>query len=308
MTDFWINDEDFLLNEKRRRGYLEAIRKTDLPPPSISIFSSVKGLSQFTATELVEMGIDWVWVGYEGQRAGYSKMAGKPYGELFVDLHAHGISVLASMIIGFDYQTPEIIEEEFEELMCIRPSMCQFLIYVPAYGTPLYERMDMEGRLIPEAYENPASQDGFSLGFRHPHIEPEEMAAIQRRLYREDFARLGPGIFRVTEDWLEGLCNLRDHPAPRVRAKAQAYAKAAHEALVVLPASKKYLNGEVCRWLDRFGVRLEAETGPMTFKENVVSKFAPLLLWYTDFKIRHGIGAQPESTRRTYRQDPLERH
>ena len=54
------------------------------------------------ASELVEMGIDWVWVGYEGQRAGYAQMNGPSYEELFNGLRAHGICVMASMIIGFD--------------------------------------------------------------------------------------------------------------------------------------------------------------------------------------------------------------
>ena len=31
ITTYWINDEDFLLNRKRGQGYLEAIRRSDLP-------------------------------------------------------------------------------------------------------------------------------------------------------------------------------------------------------------------------------------------------------------------------------------
>ncbi len=46
-----------------REGFLEAMRESELPPLSLSCFSSVKALSQFAATDLVEMGIDWVWVG-----------------------------------------------------------------------------------------------------------------------------------------------------------------------------------------------------------------------------------------------------
>ena len=301
MTDFWINDEDFLLNEARGRGFLEAIRKSDLPPLGISVFSSPKALSQYTASELVEMGIDWVWVGYEGKHAGYAKMNGRPYGELFADLHRHGISVLASMIIGFDYQTPEIIEEEFEELMSLRPSMTQFLIYGPAHGTPLFERMEAEGRLRPEMYSDNTLHDGFSLGFEHPHIGPEEMSAIQRRLFRQTFARQGPSVFRVGEDWLTGYLTLRDHPAPRVRAKAERYGRSAHQALMALEASKRYVSDEAAAWLDSFSARLEAATGPLTLGERLLKGVAPALLWHLDLKRRLGIGEQPEFTRRTWR-------
>ncbi|NOZ02506.1 MAG: hypothetical protein GXP54_11530 [Deltaproteobacteria bacterium] len=165
MTDFWINDEDFLLNESRGRGFLEAIRQSDLPPLALCIFSSVKALSRFRASELVEMGIDWIWVGYEGKRAGYSKMNGRSYRELFSDLHQHGISVMSSMIIGFDYHTPEIIAQEFDELVSLRPSLSQFLIYGPAFGTPLHDRMKAENRLLPEDWMS-YKHDGFYLTFK----------------------------------------------------------------------------------------------------------------------------------------------
>ncbi len=301
MVDFWINDEDFLLNRQRGREFLEAIRDSELPPLSLSVFSSVKALSQFTAAELVEMGIDWVWVGYEGQRAGFSKMEGIPYGELLADLHDHGISVLTSMIIGFDYQTPEVIEQEFEELLSYRPSMCQFLIYGAAHGTPLFDRLRAEGRLRDDVYSDHSKHDGFTLGFHHPHIGRAEMSAIQRRLYREEFERLGPSIYRVVDDLRAGHANLRDHPVERVRAKARRYGEIAHRAQIIIPASKRYLNPSVNSWLDDLQARLAAETGPLSRLERLESKLAPAALWFTSLKLRHDLWQQPEYTRRVHR-------
>jgi haloalkane dehalogenase len=304
LGSFWINDEDFLLDEKRGRGFLEAVRASDLPPISLSVFSSVKALSQFKASELVEMGVDWVWVGYEGHRAGYSKMKGRRYEDLFADLHRHGISVMASMIIGFDYQTPEIIQEEFDELMRLRPTMCQFLIYGAAHGTPAYERLAAEGRLVEEVYADHSKHDGFSLGFVHPHIEAEEMERIQRELYHEEFRRLGPSVLRVAEDWLSGAENLQDHPRPRVRAKARKYKQLSHRGALIVKASKRYVNEEVGRWLDSFYQRLIDTTGPLTPSERVVESLSPLILAVTDWKLKHQVGQQPRFTRRTYNTPP----
>jgi radical SAM superfamily enzyme YgiQ (UPF0313 family) len=42
MTTFYVSDEDFLLNPARGRSFLEAMRASDLPPLSISSFSSVQ--------------------------------------------------------------------------------------------------------------------------------------------------------------------------------------------------------------------------------------------------------------------------
>lgn len=301
LGSFWINDEDFLLDEKRGRGFLEAIRESDMPPISLSVFSSVKALSQFKASELVEMGIDWVWVGYEGHRAGYSKMIGKSYEDLFADLHSHGISVMASMIIGFDYQTPEIIQEEFDALMSLRPTLCQFLIYGAAHCTPAYTRLNQEGRLTERVYGNHSRQDGFYLGFEHPHIGAGEMEAIQRRLYHDAFERLGPSVLRVVEDWLSGAENLQNHPSPRVRAKAQKYLHAAHRGALAVRPSMRYVNSHVYEWMEAFYERLIRVTGRLNRMERITGALVPLALALTNFKLRYGIAQQPRFTRKEFR-------
>ncbi len=301
MNNFWINDEDFLLNERRGREFLEAIRASRMPPLGISVFSSVKALSQFTAAELVEMGIDWIWIGYEGKRSGYSKQQGRPYAELFADLHAHGISVMASMIVGFDYQTPAIIQEEFEELMSLRPTMCQFLIYGPAHGTPLYTRLRSEGRIDDGVMGDHSQHDGFSLGFRHPHIGRDEMIAIQRGLFHEEFRRLGPSVFRVVDDWLTGAVNLRAHPAERVRAKAERYRTDSHRAMPLLPASIRRVGPVAQARLEDLYQRLIRDTGPLTLRERAIASLIPAAIRWTEFRVRHNIGQQPAFTRREYR-------
>ena len=101
-------------------------------------------------TEILEMGIDGLWIGYEGTRSGYAKQEGRPVGELFADLRRHGITVLASMIVGFPYQTPAIIEDELRGLLDLEPVFAQFLIYGPCPGTPFYEQVVREGTLAPE--------------------------------------------------------------------------------------------------------------------------------------------------------------
>jgi len=301
MVDFWINDEDLLLNKERGHQFLHAMRKSDLPPLALTALSSVKALSQYPISELVEMGIDWIWVGFEGMRAGFDKMKGRSYRDLFEDLRYHGISILASMIIGFDYQTPEIIEEEFEELMSLGPTATQFLIYGTPHGTPSYKRMQDQGRILSKNYENFRLHDGFTLTFKHPNISPEEMSAIQRDLFHKEFERLGPTIFRVPEGWLRGYENLRDHPAPRVRAKAEKYGKDAHRMLMTMPGAKKYLNPTVVDHLNQFESRLIEQTGPMTMKERLGAKLIPAAMAYTKYKVDNDVGQQPTYARRTFR-------
>jgi len=208
---------------------------------------------------------------------------------------------LASMIIGFDYQTPEIIQEEFEELLSLRPSMCQFLIYGPPFGTPLYERLEKEGRLDDEVMSDNRKHDGFTLGFHHPSIGRKEMSAIQQRLYRQEFERLGPSVFRVVENMIMGYKNLKNHERPRVRDKARQIAIDAHATLPLISTSRKWVNAQTAVWLSNLQTRIELETGPMTRKEKLISYMAPAMIRYTDFKLRHDINQQAEFTKKEFR-------
>ncbi len=300
MARFYLCDEDFFVNRKRAMQFLEEIRRSDLPPLSMMGYGSVKSLSHFSAAELTEMGFDLLWIGFEGKRAEFKKMEGRSFAELFANLRDHGISIIASLIIGFDYQTPEIIGEEFRELMGLKPSVCQFLIYGPVYGTPLYNRLNAEGRFLPKIHV-PERWDGFWLGFRHPHIGEEEMSKIQIGLYHKEFEIMGPSVFRILENRLKGYVTLRYHASERVRAKAQVYKYRARKALMLIPACKKYLHYKVNDRLDNLKECIISETGDMTSTEYLLSKFAPLLIKTANLKLRFNMGMQPRFTRRAYR-------
>jgi radical SAM superfamily enzyme YgiQ (UPF0313 family) len=304
IVDFWISDEDFLLNETRGRGFLEAIRRSDLPPISVNIFSSVKAISQYDVSELVEMGIERLWVGYEAKGAGYDKMKGRPYKELFADLHNHGINVLASTIIGYDYQNREIIMEEFDELMDTRPSVCQFLILSGPYGTPLYYKILAEGRHIPDVLNDYRKQDGFVAGHTRPHIRADELNELLRHLFQEEFRRLGPTIFRFVDDWITGYENLKDHPNPRVRAKTKKYLRDAHVARPFLLASKKYLPASQHQWIDGLYKRVSDAVGKPNFAEQLMTWMVPSIYWYADFQKKHGVQSQPKFVRRVFPETP----
>lgn len=301
INEFWLCDEDFFVDKDRAHEFLEEMRKSDLPPLSLSGLGSVRSISQFSMTELVEMGFDRLWIGYEGKRAGYDKMKGRPYKELFDDLRSHGINTIASMILGLEYQTPEIIEEEFQELMSLKPTTCQFLIYSPVYGTALYERLAAEGRLRSDIMSDKRKHEGTWLAFKHPHIGQTEMRSIQRRLYKNEFRYLGPSALRHFETNLNGYITLKNHPLSRVREKAQMFRQSARRAIGLIPASKKYLDRSLYQWLDEFRRRIIVETGRAGTRELFAQTIAPLLFRITDLRMRHLKPRQPRFSIRRYR-------
>jgi len=222
MVSWAIIDEDFFLYRKRAEEFLDAVRKGG-KPLSLLGFGSIKGLSQFTAAEIAEMGFDLIWTAFEGKQSGYEKLQGRPIAELYADLRKHGVAVLSSMIVGFPYQDEAQVWKEFAELMSLEPALCQFLIYFAFPGTPFFEQVTREKRFLPQYQEQPDLRrwDGFSLHLSHPHFTPQGLEQLQANLYRQDFERLGPSVYRLASVWLQGVENLQSSPSPLLRARAQ---------------------------------------------------------------------------------------
>ncbi|MBI4677430.1 MAG: cobalamin B12-binding domain-containing protein, partial [Elusimicrobia bacterium] len=272
---FVILDEDFLINKARAMEFRDCVIGSGRAI-SLFVFGSVKALSQYKTSELAEMGIDGVWIGYEGTRSGYAKREGRPPEELFKDLRDHGIMVLASMILGLDYQTPDIIREEFDGLMRLKPSLTQFAIYGPLAGTPLYDRVMKEGRLRDEYKDDVDGYCRHSAGFtcmiKHPTMSYEEIEGLQRWCFDQFFQRLGPSIYRVVDTWLSGYRTLRDSPNPILRSKAERFAQDLRKSYpIFLPGRVFGPNARVKAWIADLEKQVYDELGEPTFKEKAMA-------------------------------------
>ena len=183
-------DEDFLLNKKRAMAFRECVLNGG-KTLSIFAFASVKAISQYTVEEILEMGIDGLWIGYEGTRSGYAKQQGRPIEEILTEFRQHGITVLTSMIVGFDYQTENVVAEELDKLMKLKPTLSQFLIYGPVPGTPFYERIIKENLLHDVYIKDPElfyrRGDGFTTMIKHPTLSPDQIEKIQRWCFKAGF-------------------------------------------------------------------------------------------------------------------------
>lgn len=304
-TVFTILDEDFLLNKERALEFRDCLVRSGRTI-SMFAFSSIKALSQYTVEEILEMGLDGFWIGYEGTRSGYAKQQGRTAEEIFTEFRQHGITILASMIVGFEYQTPEIIGEELAGLLALKPALGQYLIYGPVPGTPFYERITKAG-LLREKYTDDRqlyyrSTDGFSSLVKHPSLTGEEVEAQQRRCFDEDFQKLGPSIFRVLETRLLGLQKLKNSPNPLLRQKAAHFAKDLREAYPVFLAGKLLgPNPTIRRWIADLEQRLHAELGQPKFAERAKSVAALGAALWTGVTLKFDYFQHPELRRNAYR-------
>jgi radical SAM superfamily enzyme YgiQ (UPF0313 family) len=104
-------------------------------------------------------------------------------------IYAHGIDVLAGFIVGFDNDTLDTFEKQhrFISLSGIQVAMVGLLAALPR--TPLYERLQKEGRLLEES----AHGDNTKLGtnFLPKRMSYDAMVQNYQQLYRRLFSDRG---------------------------------------------------------------------------------------------------------------------
>jgi radical SAM superfamily enzyme YgiQ (UPF0313 family) len=300
-----IIDEDFLLNKKRAMEFRDCVMKGG-KTLSIFAFSSIKALSQYTVEEILEMGIDGFWIGYEGTRSGYAKQQGRPVEDIIREFRAHGITILTSMIVGFDYQNQAVVAQELDGLMKLKPALAQFLIYGPVPGTPFYERV-IKDNLLEEVYAKDTDLyyrrgDGFATMVKHPTLSPAEVEELQRWCFQEDFQRLGPSIFRTLEARWLGYQKLKGSANPWLRRKAEFYAKELRTAYPAFLAGKLLgPNAAVRHWIGDLERRIHAELGQPMLRERLRSVLAVGAALWTGLTLKLNLFQHPKLIRTSYR-------
>jgi radical SAM superfamily enzyme YgiQ (UPF0313 family) len=88
--------------------------------------------------------------GLEGieMRANFKRRRWSTYVDAVRRIQAHGVTVNGCFILGLDHQTPEIFQQVYDFAMQIPLYEVQITILTPFPGTPLYERLMREGRIL----------------------------------------------------------------------------------------------------------------------------------------------------------------
>lgn len=135
-----------------------------------------------------EANFAWVFIGIETPDEAALKLTRKTQnmgGDILGALrriYAHGIDVLGGFIVGFDTDTLETFERQrrFIEASGIQAAMVGLLTALPR--TPLYERLQREGRLIERADDTDNTRPGTNIVPKH--MSYETMVEAYEHLYR----------------------------------------------------------------------------------------------------------------------------
>jgi len=223
VSSFFVMDENFLLNKRRAMDLLSCMKR-DGKSWEFYVFSSVNAIANYTMDELVELGVSWVWMGLESPMSGYRKLDGVDTLAKTADLRQHGIRVLGSTIVGMEHHTPDNISEELEYAVSHDTDFHQFMLYTPVPGTPLYQQMQREQRLLDINLADIHGQ--FKFNFQHQAISRDQSKEFLDGAFRLDFERNGPSLFRVCRTTLQGWIRYKNHPDLRIRRRFCHEAKA----------------------------------------------------------------------------------
>ena len=281
VQSFFVMDENFLLHRTRAMRLLELMKQGG-KSWELSVFASANAIRKYTMLELVELGVSWVWMGLESPRAGYSKLQGNNVTQLTRELREHGIRVQGSTIVGLEHHTPDNIVEEIEAAIAHQTDFHQFMLYTPVPGTPLYQEMSEQGRLLTDM--DPADIHGqFKFNFRHAAISRDDSKRFLDWAFWRDFESNGPSLYRMCRTVLNGWQRYKDYPDPRVRERFAREAKklnsAYNAALWVMEREFRKVNRSVSEQIHK--LRREVEKEFPLVARLTASSLGPLLWWTT---------------------------
>ena len=278
---FFVMDENFLLHRTRALRLLERMKEAG-KSWELSIFASANAIQKYTMLELVELGVSWVWMGLESPQSSYGKLQGTDIGQLTRELRRHGIRVQGSTIIGLEHHTPDNIAGEIESAVAYQTDFHQFMLYTPVPGTPLYQEMSDQGRLLADV--DPADIHGqFKFNFRHAAISREDSKRFLDWAFWRDFESNGPSLYRMCQTMLMGWQRYKDCPDPRVRERftreVKKLSSAYNAALWVMEQEFKKVNRSVSDRIHKLRREVEKEF-PVVARLTAAS-LGPILLWST---------------------------
>jgi radical SAM superfamily enzyme YgiQ (UPF0313 family) len=257
-------DENFLLYKKRALELLD-LMKANGKAWSLYVFSSANAVRKYDIRQLVELGVEWIWLGLESAGSGYQKLKGTDTLALAAELQSHGIRVHGSSIIGLEHHTPDNIDHEIDHAVAHNTVFHQFMLYTPVPGTPLYREVESQGRLI-DGVDLADIHGQYKFNFKHAAISRDESKVFLDRAFARDFEANGPSLYRLMRNMLTGWQRYRNDPDPRVRARVFAERKQLVSGYgAVLWAMERYLReshrtvsqrvGELVREIEHEGGR-----------------------------------------------------
>ena len=184
-------DDNFAINVKRTKSLLKAIIAAGAALPWVAQVS----INLLRDPELLDLiaasGGHWIFLGLESidpaNLEGVNKSFNKPneYATILNNMAGRGIYAITSFIFGMDGDTTGIAERTLKTIQSWPPGLPVFSLLTPYPGTPLYDRLRSNGRLLqPEHWLDMRS---FKMAFAPKNMEVDQAEAEIERAWSRSY-------------------------------------------------------------------------------------------------------------------------
>lgn len=187
---FELADDNTFVNKKWGREFLRAIAPLELR------WFTETDISIADDEELLELlagsGCRQVLIGLESPEAGglagldphnWKQQRAGRYLQAIDRIQSRGITVNGCFILGLDSHTPDIFEEVRDFVARSGLMEVQITVQTPFPGTPLYARLQREGRLLADRFWDRCTL--FDVNFRPKQMTVDELESGLRWLFGE---------------------------------------------------------------------------------------------------------------------------
>jgi radical SAM superfamily enzyme YgiQ (UPF0313 family) len=247
--DFFVMDENFLKDRQRAVELLEAMER-HRRFFRFHIFSSAETITAFGLDNMVRLGVDLVWIGFESRsrQSLYAKNTGIEPGNLVRDLRDRGIAVLASGILCMEHHTPDNMQDDIDFLVGLESDLVQFMLLTPMPVTALYQDQKRRGLLRTDL---PLQEwhGQTKLAYHHPAFSGDQPHAWLKRAFRQDYEVNSSSMLRMVETAIRGYEHLSSLPNRDacLEARLRQFEKQARTWRLILPAVRRHAVNELER-------------------------------------------------------------
>jgi radical SAM superfamily enzyme YgiQ (UPF0313 family) len=301
---FSVMDENFLKDRTRALDFLAEMEKHQRWF-NFYISSSAEAITAFGIENLVRLGVNMVWIGFESQSADeFAKNTGIDAAGLVRELRDRGVSVLGSAILCMEHHTPDNIGADIDFVVGLHADMMQFMLYTGMPVTRLYEDHKKRGLLKEDLpYEEWHGQN--QLNWRHPAFPGDEAKRWLDFAFRRDFEVNSSSIYRMAETALRGyrtLAAMKSRDACLEERMHQLGRRARLYSQLLPVIARRPVNEEERRRALNLDTEQRQLLGPLGVTERLVRFGAGLLAANWDLRLRlFGDRIQPATIVTHYR-------
>jgi radical SAM superfamily enzyme YgiQ (UPF0313 family) len=107
------------------------------------------------------------------------------YSQAVSNIHDNGMAVIGDFMFGFDTDTPDVFDETLRMIKELQIDLADFCVLTPFPGTPIYNKLDKEGRIITKDW---SQYNLKNVVFKPKNMTPDELIHGLKKMYYEFYS------------------------------------------------------------------------------------------------------------------------